>query len=97
MTIADVKKANADAGYYFFSKETMRFFGTRIVSSLYQNNTFITSDYTSFDRDKRAFSVRMFDEKTGNVKTANFPDGKTTFNAFHFIEDAREFARNYKD
>ena len=97
MTIADVKKANADAGFYFFSKDTMRFFGTRIMSTLYKNNTFITSDYTSFDRDKRKFSVRVFDQKTGDVKTAKFSDGRTTFNAFYFIDDAREFARNYKE
>ena len=46
MTMADVKQANKDAGYYFFSRDTMRFFGTRIESTLYKNNTFITSDYT---------------------------------------------------
>jgi len=95
MTIADVKRINADAGYYFFSKETMRFFGTRVVSSLYQNNTFITSDYTGFERNSRKFTVRVFNENTGEVKTANFSDGKSTFNAFARIEDAREFARSY--
>ena len=56
MTIADVKQANKNAGYYFFSKDTMRFFGTRIVSALYKNNTFITTDYTGFERNNRASS-----------------------------------------
>ena len=36
MTIADVKQVNKDAGYYFFSRDTMRFFGTQIESALYK-------------------------------------------------------------
>ena len=96
MTMADVKQANKDAGYYFFSKDTMRFFGTRIVSALYKNNTFITTDYTGFERNNRAYSVRVFHPETGIVDTAKFPDGQSTFNKFSTIESAREFARNYK-
>ena len=96
MTIADVKQANKDAGYYFFSRDTMRFFGTRIVSTLYKNNTFITTDYTGFERNNRAYSVRVFHPETGIVNTAKFPDGQSTFNKFSTIESAREFARNYK-
>ena len=94
--MADVKQANKDAGYYFFSKDTMRFFGTRIVSALYKNNTFITSDYTDFEKNNRAYSVRVFHPETGIVDTAKFPDGKSTFNKFSTIGSAREFARNYK-
>lgn len=96
MTMADVKQANKDAGYYFFSRDTMQFFGTRIVSALYKNNTFITSDYTDFERNNRAYSVRVFHPETGIVDTAKFPDGKSTFNKFSTIESAREFARNYR-
>ena len=96
MTMADVKQANKDAGYYFFSRDTMQFFGTRIVSALYKNNTFITSDYTDFERNNRAYSVRVFHPETGIVDTAKFPDGKSTFNKFSTVESAREFARNYR-
>lgn len=94
--MADVKQANKNAGYYFFSKDTMRFFGTRIVSTLYKNNTFITTDYTGFERNNRAYSVRVFYPETGKVDTAKFPDGQSTFNKFNTIESAREFARSYK-
>ena len=94
--MADVKQVNKDAGYYFFSKDTMRFFGTRIKSALYKNNTFITSDYTDFERNNRAYSVRVFHPETGIVDTAKFPDNQSTFNKFSTIESAREFARNYK-
>ena len=97
MTMADVKAHNKLAGYYFFSRDTMKFFGTRIVSSLYKNNTFITSDYTGFERTTRKYSVRVYNPKTGVVDTAKDSDGKSTFNAFTFIEDAREFAKNYKE
>lgn len=96
MTIAEVKQINKENGFYFFERDTMRFFGTRICSKLYKNNTFITSDFTSFDRDKRKYCVRVFDPSTGNITTAKDKDGKTTFNKFYFIEDAREFARNYR-
>ena len=96
MTMADVKKINAENGYYFFSRDTMRFFGTRIMSSLYKNNTFITSDFTSFERNKRKFTVRVFDPVSGSVETAKDKDGNSTFNKFYFLEDAREFARNYR-
>lgn len=96
MTIADVKQANRNAGYYFFSKDAMRFFGTRIESALYKNNTFITSDYTGFERNNRAYSVRVFYPETGIVDTAKFSDGQSTFNKFSTIESAREFAHNYK-
>ena len=96
MTMADVKQANKNAGYYFFSKDTMRFFGTRIVSALYKNNTFITTDYTGFERNNRAYSVRVFHSETGIVDTAKFSDGQSTFNKFSTIESAREFARSYR-
>ena len=96
MTIADVKQANKDAGYYFFSRDTMQFFGTRIESALYKNNTFITSDYTGFERNNRAYSVRVFHPETGIVNTAKFSNGQSTFNKFSTIESAREFARSYR-
>lgn len=96
MTIADVRRINKEKGYYFFERDTMHFFGTRIVSTLYKNNTFITSDYTGFERKKRKYTVRVFDNSTGAVNTAKDKNGNSTFNKFYFIEDAREFARNYK-
>lgn len=34
-SMTEVRRANAAAGYYWFSRDTMRFFGTVIKSSLY--------------------------------------------------------------
>lgn len=95
MTISDVKRINKENGFYFFERDTMRFFGTKIVSTLYKNNTFITSDYTGFERNKRKYTVRVFNALTGSVDTAKDKDGSSTFNKFYYIEDAREFAKNY--
>ena len=96
LTIADVREHNERAGYYFFSRDTMRFFGTRVVSTLYKNKPFITSDFTGFERNKRRFTVRVYNPETGNVGTAKDKDGNSTFNRFGSLSDAREFARNYK-
>jgi hypothetical protein len=95
MTITDVKRINKENGFYFFERDTMRFFGTKIVSPLYKNNTFITSDYTGFERNKRRYTVRVFNASTGAVDTAKDKNGNSVFNKFYYIEDAREFARNY--
>lgn len=95
MTISDVKRINKENGFYFFERDAMRFFGTKIVSTLYKNNTFITSDYTGFERNKRKYTVRVFNASTGAVYTAKDKNGNSTFNKFYYIEDAREFAKNY--
>ena len=96
MTIADVKAKNKAAGQHFFDADTMRFFGSRVESSLYKNNTFITSEYTGFERTSRAYTVRVFDEATGSVDTADFPNGESTFNAFRTKEAAQDFCKNYQ-
>lgn len=96
MTMADVKERNRLAGGHFFDRDTMKFFGSRIESGLYKNSTFITSEYTGFERKNRAYTVRVFDEKTGEIKTARFADGTDTFNYFQTKEYARAFCRNYQ-
>ena len=96
MTIADVKAKNRAVGDHFFDANTMKFFGSRIESSLYKNNTFITSEYTGFERKNRAYTVRVFDEATGRVNTAKLADGTSTFNYFRTKEDAHEFCKNYQ-
>ena len=43
-TIEDVKRANREAGYHFFDKDTCRFFGSRTGETLYADRYFITSE-----------------------------------------------------
>ena len=90
MTMADIKqKLHAD-GNHVFDPDTMRFFGSRVESSLYKNNTFITSEYTGFERTKRAYTVRYYNEKKNTVVDVS------GFGAFSTKDAAREFANNYK-
>ena len=90
MTLAEVKQKNNEAGFYFFEPETMRFFGSRVESSLYKNNTFVTSEYSGFDRKTRAYTVRLFNEKTCNI------DDVGGFGAYRTLAAAKEAAQNYK-
>lgn len=94
MTIADMKAMHKEKGGHFFDRKTMRFFGTRIKSTLYKNGCFITSEYTNFDRVRRAYTMRYFDEKTGNVYTVKVY-GVRGFNACTTLERAREIARSF--
>lgn len=90
MKMADIKQKLSAGGNHFFDRDTMRFFGSRIESSLYKNNTFITSEYTGFERTKRAYTVRYYNEKKNTVVDVS------GFGAFSTKDAAREFANNYK-
>ncbi len=90
MTIADIKQKLRAGGNHFFDRDTMRWFGSRVESSLYKNNTFITSEYTGFERTKRAYTVRYYDEAKNTVVDVS------GFGAFPTKDAAREFAKNYK-
>jgi hypothetical protein len=90
MTIADIKQKLHAGGNHFFDRDTMRWFGSRVESSLYKNNTFITSEYTGFERTKRAYTVRYYDEAKNTVVDVS------GFGAFSTKDAAREFAKNYK-
>lgn len=65
MRISDVKREHAAAGGYFFSRDTMRFFNSRIESELYNGGWFVTSerfeDVFSDDVYPREYRVRWFD------------------------------------
>ena len=90
MTISEVKQRLKLGGNHFFDKATMRFFGSRVESSLYKNNTFITSEYTSFDRTNRAYTVRYYDEQTNSIKSIS------KFGEFSSLSLAKDFAKKYK-
>ena len=84
-TISDVKAANKAAGYYFFSRSTNRFFGSRVESSLYGGRFFITSE-DNFDRSARFYTIREA-LPGGDIRTVS------EFNGFRYIEDARDECR----
>jgi hypothetical protein len=59
LTIADVRRHNEKVGQYWFSKDTMKFFASKIESTLYQNHTFVSSEKKCFDDDTRVYKIRL--------------------------------------
>ncbi len=63
-SMADLKRANKAAGRYWFSRDTMKFFGTKIHGSIFAGRYFITSEYGSKigKRGDRWFTIRRADD-----------------------------------
>lgn len=70
--IEHIKKANKDAGYYFFEPDTLRFFKSRISSRVFEGSGgflfFVTSEEPP--HGERRWTVRVFDPETGQCDTA---------------------------
>ena len=82
-TIADVRRANREAGQHFFDRDTMRAFGSRVVPGLYGGRFFVT-------REREAGEPYVY-----HVREA-LPDGKIQTPAFSWhstAEDARDACR----
>ena len=93
-TISDIRRTNAETGGYFFSKDTMRFFKSRVLPYVYQGLGgiyFVTADQmvSSSGPELRKFKVRKFNPETGDVRTYAVIDREE----FSFVEDARIAAR----
>ena len=84
-TIAQIKRANADAGHHFFERSTMRFFDSRIASRHpIGGRYFVTSERFSLAYP-RLYTVRECGEN-GHVNTV----GK--FQAYITVEAAKRAA-----
>ena len=69
MNITDIKRANKKAGKFFFSPDTMKFFGSRIESKVYEGRGgiyFVTSEQPP--HGKRIFNVRRFQKETADIE-----------------------------
>jgi hypothetical protein len=64
-TISELKEKNKAIGNYFFSKNTMKFFNSKIESAILKSKYFITSE-DNWDGSKREFTIREFKE-TGEI------------------------------
>lgn len=98
-TIDDIKRANADAGYYFFSPSTMRSFNSRVSDEVYQGPGgvfFVTSEknrgscnyWNSIERP-RLYTVRQFLPETGDVKNME------GFQKYKTLDSAKRAAKRY--
>ena len=67
-TIADVRKANKENGFFWFSPKTMRFFDTKIETSLLKGGYFVTSEDVN-KNGLRKYKIRQVKNDKGNIKT----------------------------
>src|ERR1700689_5396413 len=74
-TIADIKQANRAAGWHFFERATMRFFGSKILPYAYCGPNgvyFVTSEQFHPSQGQpmpRKYTVRRFNPETADVDT----------------------------
>ena len=88
--MADVAYWNKYIGHHFFDKGTMEFFGSKIESGLYKNNTFLTSDEDAFGAN-RAYTVRHYNPNNAHI------DNISSYRQFKTRVEAKEFALAYKE
>jgi hypothetical protein len=83
MNIENIKKSNAARGFHFFSPDTLRFFSSRIGTTVYGvwhfehknyadqvgGQYFITSERNTMGDYPRLYTVRRFNPVTGNIST----------------------------
>jgi len=84
-TIADIKRANKEAGYFFFKKDTLRYWNSVIDRHVYGNRFFVTSE--NMDGEEPRFTVRRFDPETSRIWVHGKHGGHRT------LELARDAAR----
>ena len=89
MSITEMKKLNKENGGCYFSKETMRYWGARVVAT-YNNGLFIESLTDSVVEDGVAYKVGIM-MSTGDVCTID-KDNNDSF--FYSLEDARCRVKN---
>jgi hypothetical protein len=97
--IDQVKKANRDNGYYFFSPDTMRFFASRVSQGFdYNTQCFVTSEKKCFNDYTRVFSVRQAGPD-GDIKTIakGFSSGRAAWSFIkkevpHVVQETQQTA-----
>ena len=89
-TIQDIRNANAEIGHYFFARETLRFFGSRILDGVHGGRYFVTSEKRPRSDDARRYTIREC--VNGEIDTVG------AFQAFKTASAARaEIARILKN
>lgn len=73
-------------GNYFFDKETMEFWDSKIEYGMTSDDLFITSE-KNFDDTKRLYSVREYNWEKHDVKTISFQKFNTLKDAMEFIKE----------
>lgn len=90
-SMAEFKAKNAAEGLHFFDRDTMRYWKSRVESSLIGGRYFITSE------EKWKFNEHAKPERKYTVRETK-PDGRVTTLKSHIatLEDAREWLKDYR-
>ena len=89
LSITEMKRLNKENGYCYFSKETMKFWGAKVIST-YNNGLFIEALTDSVVEDGVAYKVGiMFNN--GNVCTI---DKDSNYSFFSTLEGAKSRVKN---
>lgn len=67
-TMSDVKAKNKEIGHFFFDPDTMKFWDSKVESTLYKGTYFITSEKHATEGKPRQFSIRQV-LRTGEIIT----------------------------
>lgn len=87
-TLSEFRQANKTKGFHFFSRKTMKFFNSKIESSLLKGDYFITSEQieTSQGIRPRKYTLRRAN-KDATVSTVG------EFQQFNSKQAAKEFIK----
>lgn len=81
MNLQQARRIYAQTGHHFFDADTMRFFGSKIETDLFENRCFVTSE-DNFNQTERWYNVRQFGKDYKSVNTVG------EFNSHATLEDA---------
>lgn len=70
-TLAAIRQANRDADGHWFDRDTLRFFRSKILRTVYQGpgGVYFVSSEQFDDASPRRYTVRQFDPADGSVTT----------------------------
>ena len=95
ITLAEVRRENKKSGSFFFSKDTMKFFDSRVETkgNLIKNKYFITSEqfHGTEGSQPRKYTIRQFDVKNPkNIETVG------SFNTVKSLGEAIKIAKSLR-
>lgn len=88
-SIADMKRINAENGFYFWEKDTVKFWGSHTHTAANRWGLFIES-HNNFDGTAKLYTVRMF-LPGGNIETIEPAVIAETYEHFNSIYAAKAF------
>ncbi len=95
-TTDQIKEANRELGDHYFDRDTMRFFGSRVLSGVYGGRYFVTSERDSGISINGERHAAWNGQRRYSVRLAN-PDGSVDtvgdFGTFNTAAQARATAK----